>query len=209
MDSVAMNSVAMRSPKLDLKIFARATNGSGKLDDQLLIPVFHRWIQEQQLDELMIDVADYSHVTDGPSVLLVCHDAHYGLDYGGGELGLLYSRRRETRAGSIASIGERLRSVFRSALTACSLLEREPCLGDLLSFPGDRFRLVINDRRYGAEASTVVAAELRTLLDEIFPEPSAEIEIAMDNEDRPTLHIRVPEALGCATLLDRVEGGRG
>jgi len=207
----ALDSNAMDSPKLDLKVFARAANGSGVFDHQLLIPVFHRWIQEQQLDELMIDVADYSHVPDGPSVLLVCHDAHYGLDYGGGELGLLYSRRRETRApaSSVASLGERLRSVFRSALTACSLLEREPTLVDRLSFPGDRFRLVINDRRYGAEAIAVVAAELRTLLAEIFPVVSAEIEIAEDSDDRPTLRIRVPEALGCATLLDRIEGAGG
>jgi len=34
------------------------------------IPVFHRWIQEAVLNELVIDVADYRHVPAGPGVML-------------------------------------------------------------------------------------------------------------------------------------------
>ena len=46
------------------------------------IPVFHDWIQTQQLAELLIDVADYRHVPHGPGVVLVAHDAHYAMDLG-------------------------------------------------------------------------------------------------------------------------------
>ena len=38
------------------------------------IPIFHEWIKSRRLeDEVMIDVADYSHVPDGPGVILVGH----------------------------------------------------------------------------------------------------------------------------------------
>ncbi len=36
-----------------------------------LIPIFHRWIQERWLPLSLIDVADYSHVPNGPGVMLV------------------------------------------------------------------------------------------------------------------------------------------
>ena len=55
--------------------------------------MFHDWIQNQRLDELLIDVVDYRHVHDGPGVILIAHDAHYAFDTSEGRLGLLYSRR--------------------------------------------------------------------------------------------------------------------
>ena len=36
-----------------------------------IIPVFHKWIREQSIDELLIDVADYTHLPTGPNALLV------------------------------------------------------------------------------------------------------------------------------------------
>ena len=36
-----------------------------------IIPVFHKWIREQSIDELLIDVADYTHLPSGPNALLV------------------------------------------------------------------------------------------------------------------------------------------
>jgi hypothetical protein len=41
-------------------------NDAEKIDLEAVIPVFHRWIQEQIFDELLLDVANYSHVPDGP-----------------------------------------------------------------------------------------------------------------------------------------------
>ena len=47
-----------------VKVFAsRAVS----IDDA--IPVFHRWIQERVHPEMLIDVADYRHVPDGPGVM--------------------------------------------------------------------------------------------------------------------------------------------
>ena len=104
-----------------------------------------------------------------PGVVLVCHDAIYSLDTGGGELGLLYSRRRETHPSvqGIASLDDRLTSVFRRALSVCARLEREHDLAGL-SFPGERFELAINDRRVTAAATGELAQALELVSGWLF-----------------------------------------
>ena len=77
-----------------------------------LIPIFHRWIQHHELDELLLDVADYKHVPDGPGVMLVAHEAYYSVDSTGGRTGLLYARRRP----AAVPFEELLRSSFGKAL---------------------------------------------------------------------------------------------
>ena len=46
--------------KIDLKVLAAARS---PVPLERAIPVFHRWIQERSLDELMVDVADYTPVS--------------------------------------------------------------------------------------------------------------------------------------------------
>jgi hypothetical protein len=118
----------MDAPKLQVKLFAE------NIDNQSLdkfIPVFHRWIRDHVLDELMIDVADYSHVHHGPGVVLVGHASDYYLDVSDGQPGLLYSRKRQA-----PEPGERLRDAFRRALNACRLLEADATLS-----PRPKFRV--------------------------------------------------------------------
>ena len=51
-------------------------NGEGASLEPL-IPVFHGWIENQVAkDELLIDVADYSHVPAGPGIVLIGHEAN-------------------------------------------------------------------------------------------------------------------------------------
>ena len=57
------------------------------------IAVFHRWIQTSAVPGLLIDVADYSHVVNGPGVVLIGHESYYSLDVSKGRLGLLYQRK--------------------------------------------------------------------------------------------------------------------
>ena len=55
------------------------------LDDEASISaedafrVFNEWIPETS-EETLVDVADYSHVPDGPCTLLVGHENNYALD---------------------------------------------------------------------------------------------------------------------------------
>src|SRR4026208_286821 len=100
----------MDTVKYEVKFFLEDASG---VELEEFIPVFHDWIQTQQLAELLIDVADYRHVPQGPGVVLMAHDAHDGMALADDRLGLLYSRRRETHPSrrAIQSVEDRLRSV--------------------------------------------------------------------------------------------------
>ena len=53
------------------------------------VPVFHSWIQNHAVPEhMLIDVADYAHVHNGPGTLLVAHEANFYTDRIDGRLGL-------------------------------------------------------------------------------------------------------------------------
>jgi hypothetical protein len=126
-------------PHVNIKIFALENDAFKLLD---AIPVFHRWIQRRDLPELLIDVADYSHVPEGPGVLLIAHEANYSLDQARGRLGLLYNRKR---AGSGDAQTE-LRQAYDAAITACERLEREPEFKGALRFDRSRLEVILNDR---------------------------------------------------------------
>lgn len=71
-----------------------AFKASAGLDLGTLIPALHHMIQRQALGEIWIDVVDYRHVGDGPGLLLVTHDAYYGIEHNRRRSALLYRRRR-------------------------------------------------------------------------------------------------------------------
>jgi len=201
----------LNTSRIDLKVLAASGNGSDEAkswDSSKVIPVFHRWIQEGTLDELMIDVADYSHVPNGPSVILLCHDAQYALDTGNGELGLLYSRRRETggsRVGGFDSFAQRVPSVFHDALVVCEKLEAEASLVGELRFPCDRFVLRCNDRLVGEESLQLVETEIRGFMERLVPESSTDVVVGVDSSGRLACRIQCSVAPGSHALLDRIE----
>ena len=86
-----------------------------------LINVFHRWVAEQSMPELLIDVADLRHVPSGPGVVLVGSQADYSLDHSHDRWGLQY-RRKDVLEGSNV---DRLTQAFTAARHACERLEQE------------------------------------------------------------------------------------
>ena len=157
--STPQGPVLDRLVKLDLKVLARAGSTAGAEE---FIPVFHRWITERVLPELLIDVADYSHVPEGPGVLLIGHDAQYGYDQSRGEPGLLYSRRRETSPAleGIGTLDRRIESLLACAFRACDLIEAEPQLEGRVAFDRHRLELRVNDRLVPQDEDT--SAELES-----------------------------------------------
>jgi hypothetical protein len=127
----------MSSEKLQVKFYL----ASGSLELEQLIPVFHRWIRERLLDEIAIDVADYSHMHRGPGVVLVGHAADYYFDQHDGRDGLMFSRKR---AASDTARG--LSDGFRRALVACRLLEEETSLASPLRFSAGEALVRVPDR---------------------------------------------------------------
>ncbi len=124
---------------VNVKIFAREPISIDLAD---AIPVFHRWIQEAVLNELVIDVADYRHVPAGPGVMLIGDEANYSLDCGFDRLGLLYNRKRPSEG----VLTDKLLKAFGSALLACSYLEDEAVFRGKLKFDAGRCEVILNDR---------------------------------------------------------------
>ena len=107
-----------------------------------LIPVFHSWIENQNGDELLIDVADYTHVPAGPGVVLIGHEGNYSVDNTGNRLGVRYNRKAACDGGN----QDCLTQATRAVLTACRCLEVEPRLGGKFRFNGQDIEIFINDR---------------------------------------------------------------
>jgi hypothetical protein len=107
-----------------------------------LIPVFHSWIQEQVFDELLLDVADYRHVSGGPGVVLIGHQANYSVDRTDERLGVRYNRKAVLNGGN----QDALRQAMRASLIACERLETEPRLEGKLQFNGQEIEFFVNDR---------------------------------------------------------------
>ncbi len=175
--------------KLDLKVLAREPAG---VDPEEFIPVFHRWITERALPELLIDVADYSHVHEGPGVLLVGHDAIYAWDLSRGEPGLLYSRRRETSSEleGIDALESRIESLLKYAFRACDLIEAEPQLEGRVAFDRRRLELRVNDRLFPADeqtALTLADAFQRALAEAGVLDGDAPVEVKRIGESRERL----------------------
>ncbi|MEM8862021.1 MAG: hypothetical protein AAGD96_27190, partial [Chloroflexota bacterium] len=76
--------------KIQIKIFTQNT-----VDLKAIIPIFHSWIQDNLLDGLPLDVADYRHVPNGPGILLMGHEGEYALDLAQGRPGITYAHKRD------------------------------------------------------------------------------------------------------------------
>lgn len=154
----------MELQHVNVKIFVE---GELSVDPERFIEVFHEWIRDEALDELLIDVADYRHVPAGPSVMLIALEADYCMDNAGNRYGLLYSRKESVDGSN----QDRFRQAFRSAAKACLLLETQFTNGDALKFSRREFELVINDRALAPNTPETFAAckpELEAFLQEVF-----------------------------------------
>jgi hypothetical protein len=129
----------MQLQHVNVKLLVQNPNEAGL---EPLIPVFHGWIENQNGDELLIDVADYTHVPAGPGIVLIGHEGNYSVDNTGNRLGVRYNRK----AALDGSNQDRLTQAARAALTACRRLEGEPRLGGKFRFNGQDIEIFINDR---------------------------------------------------------------
>ncbi len=158
------------------------------IDAAQLIPIFHRWIQQNLLDELIIDVADYRHVHHGPLMMLVGHGSDYVYDAEDGKPGLLYYRKRDFAGDPQALI----RDAFKRALNACALLEKET-IKENISFDTSRFCVRILDRLHAPNtAETFAAAKqlIQPVLEELYPNQSPQFEHVDDNKQPFTMNVR-------------------
>ena len=180
----AMEQAAIELQHINVKLLVRNPE---KIDLQALVPVFHTWIQEQIFDELLLDVADYSHVPDGPGIVLIGHEADYALDNTDGRLGVRYNRK----APLPGSNRERLVQASRAALNAFARLEQD----FKLHFNNREMEIVINDRLLApntAETRSAAEPELKGFLGQLLA--GAEYSMAYPEEARKLFGVTITSA---------------
>lgn len=137
--------------KIGIKIFAAdSAIGSAAVPVRDFIPVFHSWIQKQAMENhLLVDVHNYSHIHNGPGILLVAQEGNFSIDLADGRMGLLYYRKKP---------GDGFASVIKTALAGCALLESDPALAGKIKFRTDEYLIVANDRLLAPNTDETLAA---------------------------------------------------
>lgn len=161
--------------------------------------VFNTWIQRHVTEELLIDVADYLHVHNGPGLILIGHEADYSLDNRAGRLGLLYNRKGPLEG----TTQEKLAQAVRAALTAAQLLEKE----NGLKFNGQEVQVIINDRLLTpnkVETFETLEPELKTFFDKLYKGTEYTITNNADPRERFTVNVKAANPFEVETLLKTV-----
>ena len=128
-----------------------------KSDDY--INLFHGWIQKSRIDELLIDVHNYSHVPGGPGIILVAHESYHCIDQKGDAEGLWYRVRR----GVPQSPADALHSALKRAVTACQYLEEDS--DGAVTFSGATLQLGFEDRLRAPNSDATFEALQPTLVE--------------------------------------------
>jgi hypothetical protein len=145
---------------INVKIFAQEPLG---VRWEEFTPVFHRWIQQRALPELLIDVADYAHVPEGPGMMIIAHEAFYSVDNRQSRPGLLYNRRMFLEG----STQDKLEHAYESALRAARMLESEPEFQGRIRFDERECEISVNDRMLAPNTETTWNA-LKPEIEEFF-----------------------------------------
>ena len=181
------------------------------VDLDTFIPVFHRWIREDVVsNEMLLDVADYKHIQDGPAILLIGHEADYVIDLTDGKPGLLYVRKRD--AGS--SLSDALGTTLTQALNGVKLAENDVELAGKLKLRTDGATIVLLDRlNYpntatngdGVDsAASAAKAHLEENLAALFGGDATVTRVSNDTREPMTFELNAPSAPNVDTLLSQL-----
>jgi hypothetical protein len=189
-----------RVQHVNVKIFARQAD----INLAEVTPVFHRWIQDHVCEEVLIDVADYRHVPDGPGVMLIAHEANYSLDLAEGRLGLLYNRKAAVEGDAQAV----LRQAFVAALAACSRLEEEVPFQGKLQFDAGDCEVILNDRLLAPnteETWRALRPEVERFFSAVYGRGAFELERRGEPRDLFRVGVKATTSVDLASALEAAQ----
>jgi hypothetical protein len=174
------------------------------VDLEPLIPIFHGWIRDRVFEEMLLDVADYRHVHEGPGVMVIGLQANYSVDNTDGRFGVRYNRKAVLDGTNT----DRLKQAARAALMCFQRLESESSLKGTLKFGGHELEVLINDRALAPnnDATRIAAQpELHALFGKLFG--GADYALTHETEPRRlfTARVKTTKSFSVPELLANLE----
>ena len=191
----------MNLERFCLKFFAHS---GAEIDDAIFIDIFHEWIRHKKLGGILLDVADYRHVPDGPGIMLITHEINFAMDYGSGRFGL-YAQRKLGRGQNQVN---RILELIRATAAFGALLENDPRLTGALKLEAGNFHFISNDRLL-APNRLETFDELRPALHKaaalVYPGQAVSL-TRLDNDPRDRLTVAIDSglSLGIGALLETI-----
>jgi len=186
--------------KFGIKFFAQDAE---RIDILKLIPIYHRWIQQSALEDLLIDVADYSHVPSGPGVMLIAHEGNYALDETDHERGVVYYSKHKLSG----DLTERFAQVAQRALKAAELMSADADLEGALKVPGNRLQFFANDRLVAPNTDAAYAElepAFKAFLERLYAGAPYKLERETDRKERLSVRVSAAGEVPLGTLLERL-----
>ena len=123
----------------------------GQVDRVAIQKTFMVWIQKNSLPGLLIDVADYGHMHQGPGTVLIAHEFMFSMDEQDGVCGV----RVSSRLASDKPLASRIGELLDLLKTGARLLREQ--LG--LTLDGSRLEIFALDRLNSNGQTPVVLQE--------------------------------------------------
>jgi hypothetical protein len=186
----------MNVQHINIKFFVQ-NPASVRLDEYQSI--FNTWIQRHLTEELLVDVAEYLHVHDGPGIVLIGHEANYSLDNTAGRLGLLYNRKAPLEG----STQDKLVQAARAALIAARVLEKE----NGLKFDGQQAQIIVNDRLLvpnTIETFGVLEPDLKSFFGALYNDTGFELSHTPDPRTRFQVDVKAAAPFDVDSLLQNL-----
>jgi hypothetical protein len=170
------------------------------------VPIFQRWIQRQLVEGMLIDVAAYEHVLEGPGILLIGDEGDYSLDMRDGRPGVMYTRKRQIEG----TLPDTLRLATRLALIAAQKLTAEPTIKGI-TFDTSTVQITLLDRLHmpnTPEAFAAVKSEIEQFAGSLYGTADTSLELAYADPREPlSVIVKAAEQFDLAALVDRLAAG--
>lgn len=112
----------MEPHRISVKLYL---DGPAPLDPEAVVPAFHRFIREDAVGGIPIDVARYAHVVNGPGVMIVGHQLDFAIDLAEGRPGISVTRKRDATGG----LAQQVRELAAWAARLSLLLQDDDAVG--------------------------------------------------------------------------------
>jgi len=163
--------------------------------------VFGTWIPGSP--EVFVDVADYSHVTNGPIIFLSGHNEAYTLDNTTGRLGLLYERRQPVETEN----PETLKASLKTTLTHAAWIEADATFKVKPKFFAGDVKFIVNNRAIAPNNDETLAAlkpELTALFDAVYGAGNYTLEREQDARQRFSVYVKTKAPVSVAEALAKL-----